>query len=388
MVRYTGSATVWPRYVVRLARQHEVADVVLMGDARPLHRSGVNALRLWRPDIRIHVFEEGYLRPDWITLEQNGVNGWSSLPRDAHSVEKLALSCTEPLPHEHIGPALLPMAQHSVSAYLAMWLLSPAFARYQHHRPYGPLAETGRWALRLLELPMARLSARKLQRDLQSDTAPQFAVLLQLETDKQVQVHSRYSSIREFLIEVVQSFAAHAAPDAQLIVKAHPLDCTSRSQKRLLRRLAREFGLEGRTRFLDGGHLPTLLSHCAGAVTINSTAGLSALHRGVPLIALGTAVYDIPGLTHQAGLDLFWQQPWKPDPVLYKAFRRVAIHMSQINGSFYKREGIELAVAAAIERLTRDPPPTRHGTQAIKSAQTRTTMLTPATIDGIAGKPA
>ena len=76
-----------------------------------------------------------------------------------------------------------------------------------------------------------------------------------------------------------------------------------------------------------------------------------------------------------------------PDPTLYKAFRRVALHMSQINGSFYKREGIELAVAAAVERLTREQPAPRHLAHAINPAQVRATR-TPTAVDGIAGEPA
>ena len=31
---------------------------------------------------------------------------------------------------------------------------------------------------------------------------------------------------------------------------------------------------------------------------------------------LGDAVYDVPGITHQSGLDRFWRQPEKPDPGL------------------------------------------------------------------------
>ena len=33
--------------------------------------------------IRTHVFEEGYFRPYWVTLEREGVNRHSLLPRDA-----------------------------------------------------------------------------------------------------------------------------------------------------------------------------------------------------------------------------------------------------------------------------------------------------------------
>jgi capsular polysaccharide export protein len=61
-------------------RQHEITDQVLFGDRRPAHRPVVThgeacGVRTW-------VFEEGYFRPHGGTLEREGVNGRSLLPRD------------------------------------------------------------------------------------------------------------------------------------------------------------------------------------------------------------------------------------------------------------------------------------------------------------------
>jgi capsular polysaccharide export protein len=86
-------------------------------------------------------------------------------------------------------------------------------------------------------------------------------------------------------------------------------------------------------------------------VVVNSTVGLSALHHRRPLIALGTAIYDMPGLTWQGGLDAFWREAGPPDGVLYQAFLDYVMHHTQINGDFYTRTGIEMAVAGAVERL-------------------------------------
>jgi capsular polysaccharide export protein len=57
----------------------QVTDVVLYGDCRPLHRAALEALS---DDCRrVHVWEEGYFRPNWVTLEAGDVNGYSRLPR-------------------------------------------------------------------------------------------------------------------------------------------------------------------------------------------------------------------------------------------------------------------------------------------------------------------
>ena len=65
-------------------KSDHITDVVLFGDCRPVHQPAVELAKSL--GIRVHVFEEGYFRPYWITLERNGVNNHSLLPRDPQSV--------------------------------------------------------------------------------------------------------------------------------------------------------------------------------------------------------------------------------------------------------------------------------------------------------------
>ena len=61
-------------------RKFGITDQILFGDRRPVHRPAVNHGEAC--GVRTHVFEEGYFRPYWVTLEREGVNGHSLLPRD------------------------------------------------------------------------------------------------------------------------------------------------------------------------------------------------------------------------------------------------------------------------------------------------------------------
>ncbi|WP_277873339.1 hypothetical protein [Sphingomonas paeninsulae] len=79
-VRYRGRMSDWPLYVDRFMRTNQVTDVLLFGDCRPVHIAARQMAQLRH--IRVHVFEEGYVRPNWMTLERNGVNGNSSFVRD------------------------------------------------------------------------------------------------------------------------------------------------------------------------------------------------------------------------------------------------------------------------------------------------------------------
>src|SRR5262249_27219822 len=61
-------------------KTHEISDLVTFGDTTFYVRAAIEQAN--KLGVRAHVFEEGYFRPHWITLERGGVNGHSSLPRD------------------------------------------------------------------------------------------------------------------------------------------------------------------------------------------------------------------------------------------------------------------------------------------------------------------
>jgi capsular polysaccharide export protein len=76
-----------------------------------------------------------------------------------------------------------------------------------------------------------------------------------------------------------------------------------------------------------------------------------------PTIALGRALYDLPGLTFQGTLDDFWRKIEAPDKSLFRDFRNVVIHTTQINGGFYCRQGMDMAVRNAIPVMTDSDSP-------------------------------
>jgi len=122
---------------------------------------------------------------------------------------------------------------------------------------------------------------------------------------------------------VLDSFAQFAPPDTILVVKEHPLDCRFSDWPSYLRRLALHLGIADRVFHIDGGDLQKMAISALGVVCVNSTSGTLALEQGRPVIVLGDAVYDVPGITHQGALDQFWVRPMAPEPGLYQAFKRV-----------------------------------------------------------------
>ena len=81
--------------------------------------------------------------------------------------------------------------------------------------------------------------------------------------------------------------------------------------------------------------LPALLTHTRAVITVNSTAGLSALIHNKPLKVMGKALYNIEGLTWQGPLNQFWQSNFAPDKKLFQCFRTHLLYSTQINAVFY-----------------------------------------------------
>ncbi|MGC2524625.1 MAG: capsular biosynthesis protein, partial [Stellaceae bacterium] len=136
-----------------------------------------------------------------------------------------------------------------------------------------------------------------------------------------------------------------------LVVKLHPMDSGLVDWVGMVGHVAAEHLVAERVTVLDGGELPKLLARADGVVTVNSTVGGDALAKGLPVIALGNAVYDMPGLTYQGDLDHFWTEAAPPDAELFDAFRRVLAARCMIPGSFFNETGLRLAVDAAVRRL-------------------------------------
>ncbi|MBN3804597.1 capsular biosynthesis protein [Paraburkholderia sp. Ac-20336] len=324
-------------------------DVIMFGDCREIHRP-IHPIAETH-GLRVHVFEEGYVRPHWLTLEQYGVNGRSQLPRDP-AWYLAQRRFTPPSPAgRHTGYNLFERAFHDIRYRAANALFAPRFPHYRSHRPRNGFFEYAGLAARALRQRQHHKVSDQVTRELLDAKQRYYIFPLQLNSDAQIVVHSPFEGVRQAISKVLTSFATYAPADTCLVIKNHPLDTGLIDHRSHALKLARDLGIAERLRFIDAGHLPTLLDNARGVVVVNSTVGLSALHHRRPLMALGTAIYNMPGLTWQGSLDDFWRDAEQPDMNLYQAFLDYVVHHTQINGDFYTKTGIAMAVAGAVQRL-------------------------------------
>lgn len=346
---FRGKMEEWPAWLEELIDRLKIDVILLFGDCRPLHKAAHDIAVLH--GLEIGVFEEGYVRPDYVTLERFGVNGYSHISCDPK--------------HYNDVPPLVP-EKHSVGntywymVWCAFWyytigsLGKPWFRHYRHHRPLT-LLEVLPWIRSVWRKQWYRWVERGVQAQLTNQWEKRyFLVPLQVFNDGQITEHSDFKNIKHFIETTLHSFAQHALDDTLLVFKHHPMARGYRDYSVLIGRLARDAGIERRVRYIHDQHLPTLLKHANGVVVVNSTVGLSSLYHGAPTKVCGKALYDMPGLTYQGTLDEFWSDALyaKPDRRLYQRFRNYLVAGTQLNGSFYK----PLKVADLCAGMVWNPP--------------------------------
>ncbi len=334
-IPYRGTVEDWPNTFSGLLEQKGVTDLVLYGDTRPIHAEAVKIAA--ERGLTIHVFEEGYMRPYWVTYERGGSNGHSRLMDMSIDEMQAALALSDmeaPLPPAHWGD----MRQHIFYGALYHWFVMFWNRTYRNFRPHRSLTVTKEFKLylrRLVLMPLQAVERRIATARIRLSGFPYHLALLQLEHDSSFQKHSPFSTMTEFMDEIIKGFAAGAPKHHHLVFKAHPLEDGRVPIRRELRRLAKQHGIFDRVHYVRGGKLAQLLSDARSAVTVNSTAAQQALWRGIPLKVFGRAVYDKPEFVSNQPLHVFFQGATRPDGRAYKDYRRFLLETSQVAGGFY-----------------------------------------------------
>lgn len=347
---YTGRHEDLDDWLEHYFRRHQFDAVVIFGQSRPVHAVARNVAA--RLGIKVYVFEEGYIRPDYVTLEEGGVNAYSRVPRDSAAYDDLpSAPVRTPQPTDQ---SFWRMAVYAMGYSFWFWALQGLFRHHRYHRPLNPWVEAACWVRGgVRKLVYLRRQSGLLPVLTSPERSHRWYLLpLQVHNDSQISHHSAFDCMEEVIRRVMTSFARNAPADHWLVIKHHPMDRAYRDYSGCIRACAKELGLGERVLYVHDLHLPTLLKHTRGVVTVNSTTGLQALYHRVPVKTLGDCFYDVPGLVHQGELDGFWKNPGPVDVDLYRRFREYLIRHTQLNISFY---GKTPAFEQPLPRLVMQP---------------------------------
>lgn len=347
----------WPATCGDLMDQHQITDLVIYGDTRPIHAQAVALARA--RGITVHVFEEGYLRPYWVTYERGGANGHSRLMHLALPQMRAALDRVDRDLPDTPG-TWGDMRQHMFWGALYHGFVALGGLAYRNFRPHRALTVGQEFRLhlaRFLMMPLHRLERRLATYRIRHGGFPYHLAILQLEHDASFRDHSPFASMTDFLALVIEGFARGAPPHHHLVFKAHPLEDGRVPLKPEIRRLARLHGISDRVHFVRGGKLAGLLNEARSAVTVNSTAGQQVLWRGLPLRTFGTAVYAKPEFVSDQPLEQFFAAPDRPDTRAYRDYRHFLLETSQLVGGFYSSQGRRALLRQVVDlMLSPDDP--------------------------------
>jgi len=163
-LNFTSVASVWPAWIESIMVGREIERVYLFGDCRRYHRQAIGIAK--RLGIDVYVFEEGYVRPNYVTLEKDGVNGFTSACEKSsiHDCLFEAEIANDDIPSEPVSNVFRAAARHCIQYYLAASLLGYMFKNYEHHRSLNVITEGLYWLQSGIRKITYRFTERKVGR--------------------------------------------------------------------------------------------------------------------------------------------------------------------------------------------------------------------------------
>lgn len=317
-------------------QQNQIDNVLCFGDNREYHRIAKKICQ--QQGLVFWAFEEGYFRPEYITLEKWGVNAYSPIIRNQEFFLPYANLANLPEPQK-VSKGLKSMAKQAIPYYLWAHLKRSKYAKYKHHRFLNMSYYINLWSKSIFKRLCYWLHDSGFAKRVEKGEFGEFFIVpLQVYDDTQVKIHSNQKSVELFLREVLESFVQNAPRHLNLIIKHHPMDRGFIDYRLVINEyIAKYPDLKNRIYYIHDVPLPVFLRYGKGMVTLNSTSGLSGLLHNMPVKTLGIANYDFNGLTDQQSLDSFWSNPKPPNKEVFKGYRKYHLYKTHINGSFYNR---------------------------------------------------
>lgn len=335
-VAFDGPMDAFQPFLRALILERGIRHLFMYGDFIDPHRLAIelvqqlNTEKLLPFPIEAWVFELGYIRPNYVSLELERVNARSNLNRPISYYQALPPVDVIPQARRDAGirwrkiwkmPTFI---QHAFTPY-------PIIQGPHKLQPKPSYLVSQVWGL--LRKYLYRFSERSVHRRL-LDGTPFVLVPLQVSSDSQVSLGSDYAGMEPFIAELIASFASHAPRKERLAFKHHPRDRGYNHYGALIRDLAGRHGVGDRVLYFHDGPLGPILKRSKAVLTINSTVGIQALYHAVPTKVLGRTFYNLPGLTDQQPLAAFWRSPQPSDRDLFRRFYVHLIDTTQINGNF------------------------------------------------------
>jgi capsular polysaccharide export protein len=214
VVPFRGSMEEWLPFLRHLLQEKGIHQIFMYGDFIIPHRIAIEEAQ--RAGVEAWVFELGYIRPNFVTLERDRVNARSNLNQPVAFYHHLP--AVSSLPGGRMDPGC-----RWRKIWKAPTFIQHAFTRYriiegEHKLQPSPrflwCQLRGSWRYWLYRVQERTIKRRLL------DHLSFFLVVLQVSSDSQIQMGSPYRGMHDFIEAVIRSFAANAHASDHLAIHA------------------------------------------------------------------------------------------------------------------------------------------------------------------------
>jgi len=334
IIKYEQEIVGFKNFLKNTIVNYEIKHVFMYGNVLIPHKQALDLVKELDKEginIKTHIFELGYLRPNFVTLENEGINYNSGLIKSRGFYLKQDSYTNLPIPKKHARFRIrkiwksISFINHSFKNYKIVeseHKLQPK-PIYVWFQIKGFFLKYYFW---FKEYKFKKYFVNKKY----------FLVILQVSTDSQLTAGSNFKSNNKFIYKVIKDFAKANQDNCNLVFKHHPRDRGYTNYHHLIKKISKEFGVFNKVFYFHDYYLSKLFqnSNCKGTVLINSTVGYQSLYHSVPVKPLGITPYNIEGLSDQKDLISFFKNPSTVDRLLFKKFYKYVLENSQINGNF------------------------------------------------------
>ena len=334
IIKYDQDIDKFKKFLSKTIINYEISHIFMYGNVLIPHKQAldlVKELNLEGISVKTHIFELGYLRPNFVTLENEGINYNSSLIRSREFYLKQDTYSILPLPKKHARFRIRKI-------WKTISFINHSFRNYkivekEHKLQPKPIyiwVQIKGFFLKYFFF----FSEYKLKNYLLAKNY--FLVILQVSTDSQLTEGSDFKDNKKFIYKEIKDFAEASRNDVNLVFKHHPRDRGYTNYYNEIEKISKEFGVNKNVFYIHDYYLSKLFqnSNCKGTVLINSTVGYQSLYHSVPVKSLGITPYNIKGLSEQKDLVSFFKNPSPVDKLLFNKFYKYIMENTQINGNF------------------------------------------------------
>ncbi len=334
LIKYTQDIKFFKEVLKKVIIDKKIKHIFMYGNVLIPHKQAlelVDELKKEDKIIKTHIFELGYLRPNFVTLENKGINYNSGFIKNRDFYLKQDSYEKFPIAKKYARFRIRKI-------WKAITFINHCFknyniVNYDHKLQPKPIYIWYQIKGFFLKYYF-RLSEYKLKKKCFFEKNFYF-VILQVSTDSQLTEGSNIKDNKKFIYKIIKDFA-EAKIDCNLVFKHHPRDRGYTNYYNLIEKISKEFGVFKKVFYIHDCFLSKIFqnSNCRGTVLINSTVGYQSLYHSIPLKSLGISPFNIEGLSDQRDLVSFFKNPIPVDKLLFNKFYKYILENSQINGNF------------------------------------------------------